>query len=83
MGSRECRSFSAGGAVLGLRLGREWLKDVAVPTRSRKGELAQVRAAGLEADSRVFEMWVTDKAVRRSVTEVALRRTNAVCYDVL
>jgi hypothetical protein len=36
-----------------------------------------------EVDSRVFEMWVTDKAVRRSVTEVALRRTNAVCYDVL
>src|ERR1700722_19732900 len=75
-GSREYCRFSAGGGSPCLRLGREWLKDVAVPTRSRKGELAQVRAAGLEADSRVFEMWVTDKAVRKSVTEAALRRTN-------
>jgi hypothetical protein len=46
VGSRECRSFSAGGAVLGLRLGREWLKDVAVPIRPEE-RLTQVRAAGL------------------------------------
>jgi hypothetical protein len=81
--SREYCRFSAGGAVLGLRLGREWLKDVAVPIRSRKETRAGNEPPGLEADSRVFEMWVTDKAVRKSVTEAALRRTNAVCYEVL
>jgi hypothetical protein len=82
VGSREYRRFFAGRGSPWSALGSRAAERCGSADTIEE-EVGAGTSCGLEVGQSSLRMWVTDKAVRKSATEAALRRTNAVCYEVL